>query len=111
MDRINISAQVPCHQECLCVRYEAKGNSLILERIEDFLFFFRLPGDQDFFASGVTHDDTTGLGTGKSGRRHLPVEQGDGQAVCKHRAEFLHQVEREAGAAWSVAVQKAHGGV
>jgi hypothetical protein len=70
------------------------------------------PGNQDFFASGVTEDDTTGLGTGKSGPRHLPpVDQGNGQAICKHRAKFLHQVEREAGAAWSVAVQKAHGGV
>ena len=109
---VEVPAQVPSQQEGLGIRQETQRNSFVEERMEDLLLLPGLPGYQDLFAGSITHDDATGLRAYKAVPRDLAaIDEGNGEAVGEHRTQFFHQVERKAGTARAVAMQKTHRGV
>ena len=109
---VEVSAQVPSQQEGLGIRQQTQRNSFVEERMQDLFLLPGLPGYQDLFAGSITHDDATGLRADKSVPRDLAaIDEGNGEPVGEHRAQFFHQVERKAGTARAVAMQKAHRGV
>jgi hypothetical protein len=109
---VEIAAEVAGEQEGLGVKEQADGNFFTEKRMLDLLLLPLLPRGEDFFPPVVGKKDGAGFGGAEVLRLNLlAIDQRQREAVGERSAEFLDQVEGEAGATGAIAMQKADGGI
>jgi len=91
---------------------EAEGDFLVDEWVVEGVLFPFLPGGEDFLAAvGFQENGSAGLDLEVVGADLLSVDEGEGEAVCKEGAEFLHEIERKGVAAGAGLVEEAGLGI
>lgn len=82
---------------------------LVQERVQDLLLLSLLVRNQERLARFVRHQDRAGIGFLKALSLDLTeVDQGEGQPVRQEGAEFLHEIQGEAGPSGPIPVEEPH---